>query len=135
MQPVQPMLADAFSVAADVLQQEDPCRPGKAVAFGDKDYHPLPADTPCGDGQWKGDGCRIITRSETTDIHSVWPFKPHFLTFPDDAHITTEDPHSQPSFTGAPTGAAFAATPMEIYFTGSCQKYVLAPCSLLFPPC
>jgi hypothetical protein len=135
VQPVQSLLTDgAFSIAADVLQQDDPCRPGKAVSFGDKDYHPLPADTPCGDGQWKGDGCRIITRSETTDIHSVWPFKPQFLTFPDDADITTADPAPLPTATGEPTGTSFASTPFEIYHTGSCQNVslLLAPC--LPPP-
>ena len=58
-------------------------------------------------------------RSETTEIHSVWPTKPYFLTFPEDAHITTADPTPLPSATGEPTGTSFAPTPMEIYSTDS----------------
>jgi hypothetical protein len=137
VQPVQPLLAGAWQMAADVVQLQDPCRPGKAVAFGDKDYEPRAPFDQCSANHWDEAGCRLQSRgvgnAATVTVFEIFPFKPHFLTFPEDAHITTEDPHSQPSFTGEPTGAAFAATPMEIYFTGSCQNMslLLAPCFFL----
>jgi hypothetical protein len=84
-----------------------------------KTYEPVEADTPCGDGQWKDDGCRIKSRATAGVIDDAFPIKPRFVFFPNDAHITTDDSHAPNSTgTGEPTGTSFASTPFEIYYTG-----------------